>query len=234
MIRILSSIAAATLAAGVASAHAARPMVTDDARIVDAGACQLETWLRRNPDTTEAWSLPACNPMGNLEITAGGARTSGGGDSGLTDKVVQAKTLLKPLEESWGVGLAVGTDVHPRRDGSRRWPGSPYVYVPFSVKAAGDDWIVHVNAGATRDRDARRTIGTWGMGHEIRLDERLYAIAETFANDRSRPFYQAGLRYWIAKDRLQLDATYGDRLEARSGERWFTVGLRFLGPRFLP
>ena len=233
--RAFSLIALAALAsAGSPEVRAARPMVTDDARIVDAKACQVETWLRRDPGTTEAWALPACNPTGNLEITAGGARTWGGGAAGLTDKVLQAKTLFKPLDEGWGVGMAVGTVVHPREAGSGAWPGSPYFYVPLSVKAAGDGWIVHVNAGATRDRDARRTIGTWGIGHEIRLDERLFAIAETFATDRARPFYQAGLRYWIAKDRLQLDATYGDRLEAGSGERWFTVGLRVLGPAFLP
>ena len=47
-------------------AHAARPMVTDDARIVDAKACQLESWVRHDPDSTQLWALPACNPTGNL------------------------------------------------------------------------------------------------------------------------------------------------------------------------
>ncbi|MCX7627950.1 MAG: hypothetical protein N2Z69_05995, partial [Methylophilaceae bacterium] len=28
--------------------YAARPMITDDARIVDAKACQLESWVKKN------------------------------------------------------------------------------------------------------------------------------------------------------------------------------------------
>ncbi|MGB9669869.1 MAG: hypothetical protein ACPLXR_01750 [Halothiobacillaceae bacterium] len=28
------------------TALAARPMITDDARVVDTGACQIETWLK--------------------------------------------------------------------------------------------------------------------------------------------------------------------------------------------
>ncbi|MEO8441651.1 MAG: hypothetical protein ABI547_04140, partial [Betaproteobacteria bacterium] len=45
-----------------AGAHAARPMVVDDARLVDPGACQLETWRRFNRDSHETWALPGCNP----------------------------------------------------------------------------------------------------------------------------------------------------------------------------
>ncbi len=48
----------------IAPAHAARPMYTDDARIVDPKSCQVESWIRFNRDSTEYWALPACNPLG--------------------------------------------------------------------------------------------------------------------------------------------------------------------------
>ena len=52
-------------------AYAARPFVTDDARIVDH--CQVETFYKeqRNYSGSEFWFLPACNPFG-FEITIGG------------------------------------------------------------------------------------------------------------------------------------------------------------------
>jgi len=56
-----------------AVAWAARPFMTDDARLTTGGSCQLETWSRRYSDRSEFWALPACNPTGNLEITAGGS-----------------------------------------------------------------------------------------------------------------------------------------------------------------
>jgi hypothetical protein len=216
-------------------ARAARPMVTDDARIVDAKACQVESWVRRNRDWTELWALPACNPTGDVELTFGGARTRENGDSAFTDHVIQAKTIFRPLDErGWGYGLAVGTFRHPHREAARGWPGDTYFYVPVSFKALGDDWIVHVNAGATRHRDEGRTITTWGVGNEVRLRDDLFFIPEMFALDRGRLFYQAGLRYWAIKDRVQIDATYGNRAVSDTQERWFSIGLRLLSPPFIP
>src|SRR5512138_2930692 len=92
------------------ASEAARPMVTDDARITDPQACQLETWAYLHEhNTREFWALPACNPGGNFEMTLGGAfsRFDGTVQSGAV--VVQGKTLFKPLETNgWGLGLAAG------------------------------------------------------------------------------------------------------------------------------
>jgi hypothetical protein len=57
-------------------AHAGRPLVTDDAGIVEARACHVESWLQDESGSRAFWALPACNPAGNLELTLGGARTT--------------------------------------------------------------------------------------------------------------------------------------------------------------
>jgi hypothetical protein len=48
------------------AAHAARPFVTDDARVVDRGGCQIETFYKeqRKYSGSEFWFMPACNPFG--------------------------------------------------------------------------------------------------------------------------------------------------------------------------
>lgn len=212
-------------------AAAARPMVTDDARVTDPGACQVEAWTRRNVDSTEYWALPACNLVGNVEVTFGGAWVEEKGARAFTDQVVQAKTLIKPYEPGgWGIGFTAGTIRHPRRESASGWPGDYYVNVPASIAAGSDDWVVHVNAGAVRRRDERRTITTWGVGSEVRLRPTLYLIPEAFVTDRGRPFVQAGLRYWIIPERVQMDATYGNRAVSDGRERWFSIGLRILTP----
>ena len=75
-----ASIPLLLMLAAVADAHAARPFVTDDARLTTAGSCQLESWMRVYRQSEEIWALPACNPSGNLEFTVGGgkARNDGG------------------------------------------------------------------------------------------------------------------------------------------------------------
>ena len=99
------------------AAWAARPLITDDARVVDLQACQVESWVKKNRDSTEYWALPACNVTGNLELTFGGARTRNANAGGLyaSDVQVQGKTLFKPLATNgWGLGLVAGTVRHPQ------------------------------------------------------------------------------------------------------------------------
>jgi len=225
---------AALAAAGSYPAQAARPMITDDARVVDARSCQVETWMRHNEDSTEYWALPACNPWGNLEITFGGARTHDAEGDAFTDHVLQAKTVLKRLESGWGAALTLGTNRRAHRESANGWPGDAYVNVPFSVPVKGDAWIAHVNVGAQHRRDEGRTLATWGFGNEVRLRDDLYFIPEIFRNEHGRPFYQLGVRYWAVKGVLQVDATFGNRAVSDADEHWVSIGLRILTPAFLP
>ena len=227
-------VAACTGAIVATAAHAARPMITDDARVVDPGACQLETWAKRNADSTEYWALPACDPWGHVELTFGGGRTRAQGESHLTDNLVQAKTLVHALEPgSWGLALTVGTLRHPQRETASGWPGDAYVNVPVSFSTRDESWVAHVNAGASYRRDERRTLATWGFGNEVRLTSALYFIPEIFRSEFGRPFYQVGLRYWVVKDFVQLDATYGNRAVSDAQERWYSIGLRLISPPFM-
>jgi hypothetical protein len=214
--------------------QAARPLITDDARIVDPKACQLETWVRRNTGSTELWALPACNPTGNVELTFGGAMTRELGTTRTTDVQLQGKTVFRKLEANdWGVGLVVGNLRHPN-DARRDFASDLYGYIPASFSFADDVLVVHVNAGAARPQERSGHRATWGIGSEIRVHDRVFLIPEIFNQTGGRPLFQAGLRYWLMPGRLQLDVTYGDRVGHSRGERWFSLGMRVLTPAFLP
>lgn len=208
-------------------------MITDDARITDPQACQLETWVHvhdhndRAWKANEFWALPACNPGGNFEITAGGAvaRADGATQSGAV--VVQGKTLFKPLETNgWGLGLAAGYATQVASGQS----GGPYFYLPGSLSLADDRVVLHLNLGATYFGDTRETRMTWGLGSETAATERLYVIAEAFGMNTGRPALQAGLRYWVVPGHVQVDTTFGSDLADFRGERWVSIGLRLISP----
>jgi hypothetical protein len=212
--------------------HAARPLITDDARTVDAKACQVESWVRSNQGSKEYWALPACNFTGNLELTFGGARMSDAEGTQTTDVVLQGKTLFKPLETNgWGIGLAVGVIRHP---GDGRHISALYSYIPTSFSFHSDKVFLHTNVGVLRNLLTSTTRVTWGIGTETQLAERAWLIAETFQQEQGRPFFQAGVRYWVVPNRAQIDATMGNRFGSRTDERWFSIGLRLLSPAFLP
>ncbi|HZY18240.1 MAG TPA: hypothetical protein VFE82_07140 [Ramlibacter sp.] len=205
-------------------------MVTDDARVVDARSCQLESWARHNRDgRVELWAQPGCN-VGGAELTAGGSWQHADGHTAHTDRVLQAKTLWRTLEAgTWAWGTAVGVVDRPEDRVTE-----PYFYVPASVKLHGEQLFGHLNVGMRREGSLRRNVVTGGLALEGQISQRNWLVGETFAQDRGRPFYQAGLRHWIVQDRMQVDATVGDRIGAGGRERWFSIGLRLLSPPFLP
>jgi len=191
-----------------APAYAARPFFTDDARVVDKGHCQLETFYKeqRSYSGSEFWFLPACNPFG-FELTAGGNRIEDEKKA-----IVQAKVLFKELQTN-GLGLA----------GSVGYFGSdPYVNGIASFSFLDDRAVVHTNLGYISGAG-----GTWGIGLEAPITQRVYAIAETFGQRGQTPTLHYGVRFWVIPNRFQIDATHGEQ-SADPEKRFYSVGLRFI------
>ncbi|MFM8463750.1 MAG: hypothetical protein ACKOA0_06565 [Burkholderiaceae bacterium] len=218
-----------TLWVASSAVWAARPFVTDDARLTTAGSCQLESWARIYPNSQELWALPACNLTGNLEFTVGGGVATLEGAAGWTDDyVLQAKTLFKNLEpNSWGVGAAVGTIQHPQINPGPNLLGNRYAYVPLSMSFADDLVVVHLNGGWLRDKATGKDQTTWGIGTELNLNPHLTLIAENFGNSVDRPYWQAGTRYSVIPGLFQIDATVGRQYGAAGDHRWLSFGVRF-------
>jgi hypothetical protein len=219
----------------VAEVRAARPMVVDDARIVDPGACQLETWRRFNRDSKETWALPGCNPGGNLEFTLGSAELPVE-DLGLRSSTrtvqVQGKTLFRNLETNdYSYGLAVGGVVRSR--GAADQVPNYYAYVPYTRSLLDDRMFVHANLGVQR-AGANPVNGlTYGIGTEYGITPRVFLMVETYGDNHNRNSYQGGVRVWLVPNRVQIDATVGTIAGDYGGSRWFSLGLRLLSPPFL-
>jgi hypothetical protein len=214
-------------------AFAARPFMTDDARLTTAGSCQLESWTRRYADRSEFWALPACNPTGHWEITAGGSSLRGADQAHSTDAVVQIKTLFKTMPANgWGAGVALGHLRHRSHELAGVAQGQTYLYLPVSVSFGEGRWVTHANVGWSRDRASGQDQLTWGMGLETQLHQRWLWIGETFGNDRQKPFWQTGLRYQVVPDRFQIDATWGAPQGFRSAQNWLSFGLRWTPEKF--
>lgn len=208
-------------------AWSARPFVTDDARLTSAESCQLESWVRTYPTSTEVWVLPACNLTGNFEVTLGTGLSMSHDTNDTADYVLQAKTLFKPLEKNgWGIGFAIGKVYHPEITPSANQLGNTYAYVPFSASFNDDKVIMHVNMGVLHDRASKKDRMTWGIGGEFKASPRILGILEMFGDHQSSPFVQAGLRYSIIPNLLQVDATLGKQLNSVNDNQWISLGIR--------
>lgn len=231
------ALATASGAAGLLSpgvAEAARPMITDDARIVDERSCQVESWLRREKDRSELWALPGCNVGGVVELTAGGGRFNEAGGAHTSDLLLQAKALLRPLRTNdWGATASVG---HIRHRGVAGGPAyrDYYVNLPLSLSLRDDQVTLHSNIGWLREGATGADRATWGLAAETQLHPRVGLVTEAFGQLSRDSYYQLGLRFWVVPDRVQIDTTYGNRFGRGDQARWFSIGLRLLSPAFLP
>ena len=204
----------------MAPAHAGRPMIVDDAGTVAANNCQLESWVSHTMNVTEFWAVPACNLSGNLEVAIGGARIAGASQTGhLT--FIQGKTLFKPLEDNgWGVGLVFGNQSVIGRNGL----GDMFATIPVSFSYLDGGVVVHTNAGLMRLKATRQILKTWGLGTEVMLNEKSTLVAEIFGHQGQMPLVQVGIKHWLYKNKIQMDATYGNQSGNNGSGQIVTMG----------
>lgn len=227
-LRFLLSILILSFAA--TPAHAARPFVTDDARVVDPGGCQIETFVKRQGKFSERefWFLPACNPSGNLELTFGGYNVHSALPGDSTAVIMQGKTLLKPLETN-GAGFALTLGALRARPFQSATTINPYINSLGSFSLLDDRLVLHTNLGAIHDRQAAVVRGTWGIGGEILLSApRLYGIVESYGQRGEKPTFHTGFRFWIVPGRVQVDATAGRQNSGPPERHFHSIGLRML------
>ena len=236
----------AALAIGIApsSAHAIRPFITDDARVVGKGHVQLETYWRRDRKSLQHWMLPAIGPNDWLELSLGGVHgvsnlgpRAGRPQYALAGPLLQSKFLLRETEANQlpGVAVVVGGVTPAGRGGFEApgWSGFSYLAVTQSF-IKEDDFLIHANVGvstiaASGFKPAKLT---WGIGTQVETLYDVHLIAEIFSGD---PYvqggggaYQAGFRI-IFNDHLQLDGTWGGGLWGDSLlPVWFSSGIRIV------
>jgi hypothetical protein len=213
--------------------YAARPMLTDDARIVDPKACQLESWIRDSKHTTEYWALPACNVSENLEVTIGGSLEGVNGHSSFANELDQMKSIIQPITiNQTGYSIVLGNGRDPKRTMNKAiqdW----YLNVPISYPY-NDRLVIHSNLGVTHLTDEKTEKMNWGLSSEYNYNERVDLISEIFNQSSNSTYFQFGLRYWMIKNRAQIDTTYMNSFNHLGEDQSFSIGLRLLSLPFLP
>ena len=213
--------------------YAARPMLTDDARIVDPKACQLESWIRDSKHVTEYWALPACNVSENLEVTIGGSLEGESGHSSFANELYQIKSIIQPIAiNQTGYSIVLGNGRDPKRTMNKviqDW----FFNVPISYPY-NDRLVIHTNLGMTHLTDENTEKMNWGLSSEFNYNERVDLISEVFNQSSNSTYFQFGLRYWLIKNRAQIDTTYMNSFNHIGEDQSFSIGLRLLSLPFLP
>jgi len=217
------------------SALAGRPLTTEDAAIVDAKSCQLETWIDRATHTTTGWLVPACNFGANIEWQIGFARTRFDGESRYSESYAQVKTLVREMTdaEPWSVGLVAGVTRRPLNPSYNGWH-HPYVVVPFSQVLCRTPFTFHADIGWARYHDQRRDVTLWGVAVEAAVHERAVLLAESFGENSRKPFVRLGGRWTAIRQHMDVDLSWVARPGGPRDERLVSLGVTLQTGAFMP
>lgn len=211
-------------------AFAGRPLQTEDAGVLDRGACELEgahQRLRVAGETGTDHGLTAnCGigfasqlGLGLSWARAGGERSRSGAVGGKTGLWADEGDGAPALTLAWGVG----TD---RDDG--RWRRGDH-FAKLVASAGAGPGTLHLNLGHVREREARRHLTTWNLaweheGHAVG-GLTLAPMGEVFGDDRGDRWWNLAARLTLVPDRIFVDVSYGRQISGAKA-RLLTAGFK--------
>lgn len=221
-------ILAGLLAGLTSAAHAGRPLITEDAGVLDARDCELELVGSREraggdlPTARGASAQLGCGVGLSTQIALFAGRAKADGERADALALV-GKTVLRALTETQG-GVVIAWSVGGERSGGSFRHETTELKAVFTQPV--DQWLLHANLGWTRSESARQNGTLWSVAAERTGLGPFDAMAEVFGDDRDEPWLNAGLRWTAIADRLFVDASYGVQMNSARA-RLATIGLKF-------
>ena len=155
------------------------------------------------------------------------------GHSSFANEIYQIKSIIRPIAiNQTGYSIVLGNGRDPKSTMNKviqDW----YLNVPISYPY-NDQLVIHTNLGVTHVTDEKTEKINWGLSSEYNYNERIDLISEIFNQSSNRTYFQFGLRYWLIKNRAQIDTTYMNSFNHIGEDQSFSVGLRLLSLPFLP
>lgn len=228
-------LAASALALALGSAHAGRPLQTDDAGVLDRGACEVEAAAERvrlEGERARGTSLAlGCGAGSGVQLGLGVSRVSAGGARETGAEFGGKWALWRGSGAEDAPALALGWGVAGARDAAGTWRHVATDLVLLASVPLQSGWTLHANLGHARDetQPGQRST-TWGLalehaGWALPGGVGVAPMAEVFGDDRERPWWNVGLRLTLLPDRLWADVAVA-RQQQSGGARAVGLGLK--------
>jgi len=196
------------------SAHAGRPLATDDVATAEPGTCLIENWVDRGGDRRATVLTPACGVAPGLEISVDYTWAQP-----RADFAAEAGLGLRWAPEAWRVALPLGAvnlglklKLGAERAAGSGWKrGGSAAQLLATWRGEDDRLQLLGNLGMAHDHGAGASAGTLKLAAVWAAQPRLTLFAEVEANNQAARFggavRTAGLRAWLVPERFGLDLT---------------------------
>jgi hypothetical protein len=211
-----------------AVANAGRPLQSEDAGLLERGRCEIEgvhaLEATGGETTASGNSLQLGCAIGGLtQLALQGVRATVEGDA-VQELGLVGKSALRPVSES-RTGVAIAYELRRIRqpEAGDQWNTA---IVKGVVSHPFDDWLLHANLGVRWRSTEHRSDTVWSLAVERTGLGPVDLTAEVFADDRSDPWINTGLRIPVVPERLFLDASRAVQTNAER-PRFLTLGFKF-------
>jgi len=211
------------------AAHAARPLVTEDAGILDSGQCEIEMYFERSrvsdePQYYGGTLQPGCGVGFRTQLSASAARSGGAPSTRQVGFV--GKTAIVPLSES-SPGLTIGYSFEWSKASGESLRSDGGLLIAVVTLPLAQKWLAHANAGWQRIQEPRDNPFFWALAIERESvgGTRLDLMAETYRDSGRSPWVAIGARYNVIEERLSINASIAARGRSET-ETLFTLGAR--------
>ncbi len=193
---------------------------TDDADIVSAKNCQLESAVTRPSGSQASYQLnTACQFIEGVESLI--SYTDQFVDAGKGQWSAQVKGVIQPMSQ-WGMAASLQISQQNEKDKeSIQW----FLNIPFSLVYLNNSLHIDSNIGyqySPRNLNLLR----WSLASNLALTPKTSVSVETYNQDQHAPLLQSAIHYSILPNILTFEASIGQRLNTFR-ERWFGFGLSF-------
>lgn len=211
------------------TSHAGRPLVTEDAGVLEKGSCELETYARRLTERAAPSSNGFLLQYGcgvgmrtQVALAATMDRADGATVRGLA---FGGKTSISDggeADPSWTLAWGLTAEKSP---GASLGHETTWLNGVFSMPL-GKDLKLHANLGWTRAQSTHQSTTGWAVALERSTASGIDVMGEAFASDRDRaPWLQVGLRWAAVPEKVFVDGSWGFQTVS-SRPRMLTVGLK--------
>ncbi len=197
-------------AAPLFSAHAGRPLATEDAGVLDPRDCEWESFAARGTERGSSAVNTLSTQLGcgvglGTQLALAVQRESSDGQHA-NALVLGGKTaLIERKDDTPGLTLAWGA-------ASVKLPFEAMKHERTALNLVLSHELAkaltgHANLGWVRSESARRTAMTWNLATEYALGHGVDVMAEYYGEQHDKPWFGAGVRL-AATDKLSFDASY--------------------------
>jgi hypothetical protein len=209
------------------SAHAGRPLATEDAAVLERGACEWESFAahatERQRGAVNALSTQlGCGVGAGTQVALAVQRESSDGQHANT-LVLAGKTGLAERQDG-RPGLALAWSA-----AAAKQPGETMKHERTALNLVlsqdlAKELTGHLNLGWVRSQSTRSNTTTWNLAAEYAVGNGVDVMAEYYGAQRDKPWAGVGVRL-AATDKLNFDTSYSVQSGAAKAKLW-TLGAK--------